>query len=125
MRDAAGHYVYGRRMQYIVMDPAVAGNDAARATEQPERPRLSHAGNALIALDTGRPNHIFDAPAAGRVTARSARATAREPALLRMEHRITPTAGAGAGRPATCEAPDACRRFSSNARRRRLPPATI
>ena len=83
VRDAAGHYLYGRRMQVVVTDPA-AGDDASQAAEQP---RLSHAGNALIALDTGRPDHVFEAPAAVRVTARF-RPPQRPAKMLRCEWTI-------------------------------------
>jgi hypothetical protein len=83
VRDEAGHYVYGRRLQVVVTDPA--GDDAA--PKLPEQPRLSHAGKALIALDSGRPDHIFDAPAAARVTARI-RAPQRPANALRCEWTI-------------------------------------
>jgi hypothetical protein len=83
VREAAGRYVYGRRMRYVVTDPA--RDDAA--PKLPEQPRLSHAGKALIALDSGRPDHIFDAPAAARVTARF-RAPQRIANALRCEWTI-------------------------------------
>ena len=69
--NKAGHYVFGRRMQVVVSPPDIRdGGATADASKFKEQPRLNHVGNALIALDTGQPDHVFDAPATARVTAR-------------------------------------------------------
>jgi hypothetical protein len=70
-------------MQVVVTDPT--GGDAA--TKLPEQPRLNHAGKTLVALDSGQPDHIFDAPAAARVTARF-RVPQRPAKALRCEWTI-------------------------------------
>lgn len=86
--NEAGHYVFGRRMQVVVSSPDIKdGGGTTDAFQVEEQARLSHAGHALIALDSGQSDHIFDASAAARVTARI-RAPQRPVQKLRCEWTI-------------------------------------